>query len=222
MEKDYTHITIVLDKSGSMYSIWSDTINGIKSFINEQHKLKSKCTLSLTVFSTPDKIKFPIVFEDINNITDSTIDDLNIIPDGGTALRDAIGMSIVNTGKKLAELDESKRPDKVLMLIQTDGLENSSTEYTNNTLSALINEHTTKYSWEFMFIGTTQSAVLSAREYGIDAASSSTYADSNITDSFTTLGTKARSFRSSPKGTIEYLASVTFSDEDVVAMNVSK
>ena len=97
MEKDYTHISIVLDKSGSMYRVWSDTINGVKSFINEQHKLKSKCTLSLTVFSDSNSIKFPIVMEDINNITDSTIDELNIIPDGATALRDAIGATIVNT-----------------------------------------------------------------------------------------------------------------------------
>ena len=188
MEKDYTHISIVLDKSGSMYRVWSDTINGVKSFINEQHKLKSKCTLSLTVFSDSNSIKFPIVMEDINNITDSTIDELNIIPDGATALRDAIGATIVNTGKKLAELDEAKLPDKVLILIQTDGQENSSEEYTTDVLSSLIEDHTSKYSWEFMFVGTDENAVLSAQSYGISSGSTSTYSIDNIKSSFTTLG----------------------------------
>jgi hypothetical protein len=221
MEKDYTHISIVLDKSGSMYRVWSDTINGVKSFINEQHKLKSKCTLSLTVFSDSNSIKFPIVMEDINNITDSTIDALNIIPDGATALRDAIGATIVNTGKKLAELDEAKRPDKVLILIQTDGQENSSEEYTTDVLSSLIEDHTSKYSWEFMFVGTDKNAVLSAQSYGISSGSTSTYSIDNIKSSFTTLGKKTMSMRGSSRGSSEYLASVTFSDDEINLMNSS-
>lgn len=110
MNKDYTHFTIVLDRSGSMgspASVWTDTIGGLKSTIVEQKKNKDKCTFSL--YSFDSIIENNLDFADIQTVSED-VESFGIYPRGMTALYDAIGRAITETGAKLAKLPESERP----------------------------------------------------------------------------------------------------------------
>jgi hypothetical protein len=170
--KNKTDITIILDRSGSMESVKQDTIGGFNSFLSEQQKVAGEASLSLVQFDD----QYEVVYEDkdinaANRLTEATFQ-----PRGSTALFDAVGRTINSIGRRLAALSEEERPDKVLLVIMTDGFENASQEFTAAKISEMINHQHSVYSWEFMFIGANQDAVLSAREIGIPAAASLTYA----------------------------------------------
>jgi hypothetical protein len=96
-------------------------------------------------------------------------------PSGGTALLDAMGKTIDATGRRLAAMPEHARPGKVIVVIITDGEENSSREFTYPRVNEMICHQRDVYKWEFMFIGTNQDAIASASRIGIPASSALTY-----------------------------------------------
>lgn len=169
--KNKTDITIILDRSGSMQSVKTDTIGGFNSFLEEQQKVAGEAALSLVQFD--DQYEVVYIDKDINSadkLTDATFQ-----PRGMTALYDAIGQTINAVGQRLANLPEQERPNKVLLVIMTDGFENSSREFNAARIGEMINHQRSLYRWEFMFIGANQDAVLSAQEIGIPAAAALTY-----------------------------------------------
>lgn len=114
-------------------------------------------------------------------------------------------------------MDEKDRPMKVLVVIQTDGEENASKEFTNNQIKALIDKQTEIYKWEFQFIGASEISVQEAQNWGIRGANTSVYATSNSLDTFSNLGMKMKSMRSAD--TMEkYSACVAFTEEDKTLM----
>ena len=170
--KDKTDITIILDRSGSMESVKSDTIGGFNSFLEGQQKVRGEASLSLVQFD--DQYEIVYIDRDINSadrLTEATFQ-----PRGMTALYDAVGRTINSVGQRLTALPEAERPDKVLLVIMTDGFENASREFTAAEISRMINHQRDVYKWEFMFIGANQDAVLSAQEIGISAGAALTYA----------------------------------------------
>ena len=170
--KDKTDITIILDRSGSMNSVKDDTIGGFNSFVEEQQKIEGEAVLSLVQFD--DQYNVVYLDKDINSadkLTNATFQ-----PRGMTALFDAVGRTINSVGQRLASLSENERPNKVLFVIMTDGFENASVEYTAAKVSEMIKTQRNVYSWEFMFIGANQDAVLSAQEIGIPMQAALTYA----------------------------------------------
>lgn len=170
--KNKTDITIILDRSGSMDSVKNDTIGGFNSFLSEQQKVEGEAVLSLVQFD--DQYDTVYLDKDIklaDKLTDATFQ-----PRGMTALLDAIGRTINSVGQRLAALPEAERPDKVLLVIMTDGFENSSREFNAAKVGEMIKHQRDNYKWEFMFIGANQDAVLSAQEIGIPAAAALTYA----------------------------------------------
>lgn len=173
--KNKTDITIVLDRSGSMESVKSDTIGGFNSFLKSQQENETEASLSLVQFD--DQYETLYIDKDIRQA--EKLSERSFEPRGMTALFDAIGRTINSVGERLAALSE-ERPDKVLMVIMTDGLENSSKEFSAATVSKMINRQRNVYSWEFMFIGANQDAVLSAKEIGIAPAASITYAANSV------------------------------------------
>jgi len=86
-----------------------------------------------------------------------------------------MGISITNFGEYLAGLEEDERPNNVIVVSLTDGLENSSKEYTANTVKTMIEHQRDVYSWDFVFLAANQDAVLTASEYGISRGSSLTF-----------------------------------------------
>lgn len=205
--KNKTDITIILDRSGSMDSVKSDTIGGFNSFLNSQQQNETEAALSLVQFD--DQYETLYIDKDIrqaDKLTDQTFK-----PRGMTALFDAIGRTINSVGQRLANLNESERPDKVLLVIMTDGLENASKEFSAERISEMIKHQRNNYSWEFMFIGANQDAVLSAQQIGIATAASITYAanaeGTNL--AFAQMAKKINDYRVSSAP-----AALAFDDED--------
>ncbi|HEY0458392.1 MAG TPA: vWA domain-containing protein [Pyrinomonadaceae bacterium] len=170
--KNKTDITIILDRSGSMESVKSDTVGGFNSFLSEQQQVEGAAALSLVQFDD----QYEIVYEDRDIQAADRLTEATFQPRGMTALLDAVGRTINSVGGRLAALPETERPDKVLFVIMTDGFENASKEFNAAKISEMINHQRNVYKWEFMFIGANQDAVLSAREIGIPAQAALTYA----------------------------------------------
>jgi uncharacterized protein YegL len=210
MKKNYTHITVVLDRSGSMNECWNDTIGGLKEIVKSNKEVEGECTFSLVAFDT--MVEKPATFL---NIQDVDIDSFKLFPRGGTALIDAACIAIDETGRKLAELSDADRPEKVLFIIQTDGYENSSQEFKSENLKERIERQKNDYGWEFMFIGADESAIMEAvKAYGFGKGSTMHYNTSNTGSTFTRLAEKSKNMRMSDKGSMMYAASVSFSKEE--------
>lgn len=194
MNADYTHITYVVDSSTSMGSVWPATLSGLKEFIQGQKAEKGKCTLSLINFDT--KVKTPLDFADIQLVNEN-VESYNIFPAGCTALYDAVGKAIVDTGLKLAALEEAERPAKVVIVVQTDGEENSSREYRAEQIAKMLAEQRDKYNWQFMFVGASESSVTTAtQQLGFAAASVGQYNVSNTKGYHGVMNSKLSALRS--------------------------
>lgn len=176
MNKDYTHISVVLDRSGSMANIADDMIGGLNSFIDEQKKLPGKATISLTKFD--DRIDEVFKFEDLKLVRKITRQDLE--PRGGTALYDTIAQVIDRTGAHLNDMPEEVRPLVVIVLVITDGHENSSKEHTAESVKSLIEHQKEKYSWQFVFLGSNQDAVLEGKKFGVAGGQSLSYTSNSL------------------------------------------
>jgi len=172
MKKDYTDLTIVLDRSGSMDSIAEQTIQGFNAFLHEQQQDQGEVLLSLVQFNHNVEESYRAL--PIREIV--PLDHGHYVTDGYTALLDALGQTIEKTGSRLAALAEDQRPSKVIVVVLTDGLENASKDYSQAGVSQMIEHQRQTYAWSFIFLGANQDAILEARKIGIDAKSALTFA----------------------------------------------
>ena len=168
MKKDYTHITLVLDRSGSMEAITSDTIGAVNKFLKEQKEQPGEATLTLVLFDH----EYMSVHE-FKNIKDVPwLDSSTYFTRGTTALMDAIGRTINQVGSTLAGKKEEERPESVLFAIVTDGLENASREFSKIQIVNMIDHQTKKYNWDFVYLGANQDAINVATSYNIPKGNS--------------------------------------------------
>ncbi len=174
---DYRHYALIIDRSGSMEGIREETESGIRAYIAEQAKIGGKATVSLWQFDTaPGPQGWGPAIERVINFTDITAaPEYKLRPRGYTPLLDAIGTAVTQEGDDLAALPEADRPGKVLALIVTDGLENSSREWTNERVKALLTQQREKYSWEISYLGANQDAFAVAASFGVVNVNSSNY-----------------------------------------------
>lgn len=143
---NYTDITFVIDRSGSMESSRERSEDGFREFCGKQRSTPGYCAVTLYQFD--DRFETVYTERDI-----SVIPPMQIVPRGMTALYDAIGRGINLTGERLAKKEEVDRPEHVLFVIVTDGYENASTEYTADRIREMIEHQESVYSWGFVFIG---------------------------------------------------------------------
>jgi len=187
MKKDYCEILLILDESGSMESCKKDTIAGVNEFFSSQKKIQGEAKITLVKFSDYYHIMYDsIPLEQIDNLTAK-----NYTPAANTALLDAVGRTINSTGTRLAAIPEEQRPEKVLMVIITDGFENASVEFTPKQVKDTITHQREKYSWEFLFLGADVSAW--GDEIGIDKNVNLDKAD--LKRAFTGLGCYTANYR---------------------------
>jgi len=163
--KNYTEIVCLIDKSGSMGMIRKDTIGGFNTFLESQKLEPSEAKLTLTLFNT-----------EIQNIYESSplnevfqLNEYNYIPSGGTSMYDAICLTIDSLGRRLSELNEDERPEKILFVILTDGEETSSLRFNKNDVNNKIKLQSEVYSWQFVFLGANLDASETAKSIGISA-----------------------------------------------------
>lgn len=159
MKSNYTHLVLVVDRSGSMASIKVDAQGGINTLLEDQKKIDTPCTVSLYQFDDRYERVFGPV--SINQAPQYTL-----TPRGSTALLDAVNRAIVETGSFLRDLDESERPSQVKFIVVTDGQENASREATAQMVRDAIKHQEQKYSWEFVYIGSDLNGVADAHRFG--------------------------------------------------------
>lgn len=173
--QNYTHIEVILDRSGSMSSCLDSTIEGLNKFIMDQKKVEGKCTMTQVQFD--DAVEIHYHYLDISMVP--FVNRQNYIPRANTALRDAIGKTITRLGQELAMKPEELRPSKVIVLIQTDGQENASREFSQSQIYTMTKHQQDKYGWEFIFAGTNQDAVTVAASYSIPLRSAIYYSNTD-------------------------------------------
>lgn len=172
MKEGYTFIAVVLDRSGSMELVKNDTMGGFNTFLTHQQHIPGRAELTMTQFNTEiETVYEPQPIAECPKLTNE-----NFVPAGGTALLDAIGITITKIGAHLAIKPESERPSRVVFVIVTDGEENSSREYTRSKVFNMIKHQTEKYGWDFVFLGANQDAIREAASMGISAAKAMNFA----------------------------------------------
>lgn len=158
-----TELVVILDRSGSMQRLAEDTIGGFNSLIENQRKLEGKCTVTTVLFDN----KVEILYQGKNIKEVPTLTSKEYFARGSTALLDAIGITINETNNKISSMKEEEKPNKVLVAITTDGLENSSNEYSYSSIKSLIEEKK-KLGWDFIFLGANIDAIGEANKFGIE------------------------------------------------------
>ncbi|MBO5244478.1 MAG: VWA domain-containing protein [Selenomonadales bacterium] len=158
-----TEVVFILDRSGSMHGLESDTIGGFNSMLAEQKNGEGRVLVSTVLFDDESK-----VLHDRQSIDAiAPMNDKDYQVRGCTALLDAIGGAIHHIGNVHKYAREEDRPNKTLFVIITDGMENSSTRYSRDKVKHMIERQREKYGWEFMFLGANIDAIAEAGRYGI-------------------------------------------------------
>ncbi len=208
MKQGYTHISVVLDRSGSMSIIANDVRVGMTNFIKEQKNYSDECTFSLYQFD--NKFQTDYSFVNMQDVSDK----INFEPRAWTALYDAIGRAIIETGEQLSELEEDQRPQKVLFVIFTDGMENASREFTFYQVKKMITEQTEKYNWEFVYLGANQDAFQVGTGLGFNGSNSVSYDVNKISDVLNTISSKVSLYRSAVSSNAYADMNMAFDDNE--------
>lgn len=166
---DLTLIAVLLDRSGSMQSIKSDTEGGFAAYLEQQREVPKTIEVTLAQFDT----EYECVYA---NRPLAQVPPLDLQPRGMTALYDAVGKLITDVGAELAQRPEHERPGTVIVVVLTDGHENSSKEWTHLAVKSLITQQREVYSWDFLFLGANMDAVTIGTEMGFAPNQSITYA----------------------------------------------
>lgn len=198
MKNDYTHIAIVLDRSGSMASIKSDTIGGFNNFLETNRAVDLPCTLTLVQFDSEgiDTIRDAMPVKDVPPLTDKTFE-----PRASTPLYDAIGQTIVKSGDFLHRLPEAQRPGKVIFVIITDGMENASKEYGLQQVRDMLKHQQDVYKWQVVFLGANIDSHAVGASAGIHASNVMNYANNaqGVSAAYSSVARNVRGFRTGTK-----------------------
>lgn len=163
MNKNVTHMVFIVDQSGSMGRLVSDTIGGFNTMLDSQKKTEGEAIVTTVLFNNRTRVLHNML--DIQEIADLSERDYR--PMGSTALLDAVGETVSIVRRKYADTLREERPDKVIFVITTDGMENASRHYNTRSVKKLVEEVQEKYNWEFIFMGANIDAFGEAAKIGI-------------------------------------------------------
>ena len=171
MKKGLTELIFILDKSGSMGGLETDTIGGYNSMLSKQQAVEGECHITTVLFDN----NYELLHDRIDIKAVSPITEKEYQVGGSTALLDAIGRTINKIGNAQKHTADDYRAEKVMFVIITDGEENSSREYSAEKIKDQIERQKTKYGWEFIFLGANIDAVETAGRFGISADRAQNY-----------------------------------------------
>lgn len=195
MKKGLTELIFIIDMSGSMEGLESDTIGGFNAMLKEQQAVQGEAIVTTVLFD--DKYELLHDRIDIRAIAPLTEKDYTVR--GSTALLDAVGKTINKIRAVQKHIAEDYRAEKVMFVIITDGHENASREYTAERIKARIERQKQKYGWEFIFLGANMDAVTEAGKLGIAANRAQNWsADARgISTAYEMMSTVSTAFRKS-------------------------
>lgn len=161
-----THITVVLDRSGSMISMWQEVVTGYNAYVTEQAKLPGVALLTLVVFDTAiDTVQTGVPISETGSL-----DETKVYPRGCTALFDALGRAVHETEGRVGEAD------RAVVMVITDGQENSSREVTKASVQATISRLEAKQNWTFTYMSASPTGFADAANIGIQAGNVAAFA----------------------------------------------
>lgn len=175
-DSNYTHVVFILDKSGSMGGTRDDVIGGFNRLMDDQRKVDGKLTVSMCQFDTEYTLCFNMKGAD--EVPNLNVDTYR--PGGGTALLDAVGRTINEAGNELRSLPDALRPGKVLVVIMTDGQENSSCEFNRRQVMELVKRQEDEYKWNFIYVGANVDGFAEAGAIGIRSSNALNYTADSV------------------------------------------
>jgi uncharacterized protein YegL len=171
MKKELTELVFILDRSGSMSGLESDTIGGYNAMLEKQKKEPGDAVITTVLFDD----RYELLHDRINLRGITSITEKEYCVRGNTALLDAVGKTINKIGNALKHTAEEERAGHVMFVITTDGLENASQEFTYEKVRKMIEHQKSNYGWEFIFLGANIDAVATAERFGIDKSRATNY-----------------------------------------------
>ena len=162
MKKGMTEMVFVIDRSGSMTGLESDTIGGFNSTIKKQKEEEGEAKVTTILFDN----RYEVLHDrfDLNQIGEMT--EHEYYTRGTTALLDALGRAIRKTVNVQRHLPEEERAENVVFVVITDGYENASREYSYKDIRRMVKLEQEKYGWEFLFLGANIDAVAEGGRMG--------------------------------------------------------
>ena len=178
MKKGLTELVFILDRSGSMSGLESDTIGGYNAMLEKQKKEPGEAVITTVLFDD----KYELLHDRINLQGIEPITDKEYFVRGSTALLDAVGKTINKIGNVQKHTANDEQTEHVMFVITTDGMENASREFSCEKVRQMIERQKSKYGWEFIFLGANIDAISTAERFGISKDRATNYnADSEGT-----------------------------------------
>lgn len=159
-----TELVFILDRSGSMAGLESDTIGGFNAMIQKQKKEEGEAYVSTILFDNVSEVLHDRL--KLSEVPEMTDEDYTVR--GCTALIDAIGSAIKHVGNIHKYARKEDVPAHTMFIITTDGYENASRQYSSDQVKKMIERQKQKYGWEFLFVGANIDAVETAARFGIE------------------------------------------------------
>ena len=198
MNTNLTELVFILDRSGSMGGLESDTIGGFNSMLAKQQAEPGECRITTVLFDNA----YEVLHDRIDIKAVSAITDREYFVRGNTALLDAIGRTINKIGGVQKNTAEDYRAEKVLFVITTDGMENASREFDYSKIKSMIERQKSKYGWEFIFLGANIDAVEVAERFGVARSRAQNFHNDSegIALNYAVVSETVASFRAAPCG----------------------
>jgi len=163
MKNNLTEMVFILDRSGSMGGLESDTIGGFNSMLKKQQAEPGECRITTVLFDDA----YEILHDRIDIKAVSKITTQEYFVRGCTALLDAVGKTIKKINSVQKNTADEYRAEKVIFIITTDGMENASREFSYDKVKSLVEKQKIKHNWEFIFLGANIDAIEVANRFGI-------------------------------------------------------
>ena len=198
MKNNLTELVFILDRSGSMSGLESDTIGGFNALLKKQQNEPGECRITTVLFDG----EYEILHDRLDLNAVNPITDTEYYVRGNTALLDAIGKTI----HKIANAQKQSKPEyragKVIFVITTDGMENASREYSYDAVKSQIEQQKSENGWEFIFLGANIDAAATAERFGIERNRAQNFHNDSrgVALNYNVLSETVAGFRAAPMG----------------------